>query len=62
MKRKPIQWIYQVRALAIIAVVICHQQWILHTSEKVQLLTLFSVTTLIFLMGITEAFWLKKSN
>ncbi len=53
-------WIYQVRGLAIIAVVICHQQYILHTSELVQLLTLYSVTTLVFLMGYTASLSYKK--
>lgn len=54
------KWLYQIRALAIIAVVICHQQGILHSSEYIQLLTLYSVTTLIFLMGYTSALSLKK--
>lgn len=42
------EWIYQIRGLAIIAVVICHQQGILHDTEVLQLFTLFSVTTLVF--------------
>ena len=53
-------WIYQTRGLAVIAVVVCHQQWILHKSEVIQLLSLYSVTTLIFLMGVTKAFSLKS--
>lgn len=53
-------WIYQIRGLAIIAVVVCHQQYILHESETVQMLSLYSVTTLIFLLGITKAISLKK--
>lgn len=53
-------WIYQVRGLAIIAVVVCHQQYILHDSEYVQMLTLYSVTTLIFLMGYTSSLSYKK--
>lgn len=53
-------WIYQIRGLAIIAVVVCHQQHILHESEVVQLLTLYSVTTLVFLMGYTAVLSYKK--
>lgn len=52
-------WIYQIRGLAIIAVVVCHQQWLLHDSEIIQMFTLYSVTTLIFLMGVTKAISLK---
>ena len=59
---KKISWIYYARALAIVAVVVCHQQNILHTSEVVQGITLFSVTTLIFLMGVTEAFSLNRTT
>lgn len=54
------KWIYQIRGIAIIAVVVCHQQWILHKSEVIQLLSLYSVTTLIFLMGVTKAISLKN--
>lgn len=54
------EWIYQIRGLAIIAVVVCHQQGILHDSEFIQLLTLYSVTTLVFLMGVTKAISLKR--
>ena len=53
MKRQ--NWIYQIRGLAIIAVVICHQQHLLHESEIIQLFSLYSVTTLIFLMGVTKS-------
>lgn len=53
-------WIYQVRGLAIIAVVVCHQLGILHDTENIQLLTLYSVTTLVFLMGVTKALSLEK--
>lgn len=59
---KYVDWIYQIRGLAIVAVVICHQQGLLHTSEEIQCLTLYSVTTLIFLMGCTEALWLNKGQ
>lgn len=57
---KRIFWIDVLRGLAVIAVVICHQQGLLHTSEYVQFFTLFSVTSLIFAMGITKGFSLKK--
>lgn len=57
---KKVAWLYQLRAIAIFAVVVCHQQKVLHTSETIQMITLYSVTTLIFLMGITQAFSLKK--
>lgn len=57
---KYIDWIYQIRGLTIVAVVLCHQQGLLHTSEEIQCLTLYSVSTLIFLMGCTEALWLNK--
>lgn len=53
-------WIYQIRGLAIIAVVLCHQQGILHKTDILQMLSLYSVTTLIFLMGVTKAFSLKS--
>ena len=53
-------WIYQVRGLAIIAVVLCHQQGILHKTEILQMLSLYSVTTLIFLLGVTKAYSLKS--
>lgn len=56
------EWIYQIRAIAIIAVVVCHQQYILHRSEVIQLITLYSVTTLIFLMGVTKFYSLNKSG
>lgn len=55
-------WIYQLRGLAILAVVVCHQQYILHTSETVQMLTLYSVTTLVFLMGYTNSLSYKKNK
>ncbi len=48
------------RGMAIIAVVICHMQWLTHESEHVQAFTLFSTTTLIFAMGITKGMSLKK--
>ncbi|MBE5853085.1 MAG: hypothetical protein E7299_09120 [Lachnospiraceae bacterium] len=57
---RKIPWIYQIRGLAIIAVVVCHQQFVLHTSEAIQLLTLYSVTTLIFMMGVTASISLKN--
>lgn len=47
-------WIYELRALGIIAVVVCHQYNLLHTSDLVQCLSLYSVTSLIFLMGVTK--------
>lgn len=53
-------WISYLRGIAIIAVVICHQQGILHTSEYIQMLTLYSVTTFVFLMGYTNALSQKK--
>lgn len=58
MKRQ--NWIYQIRGLAIIAVVICHQQHLLHESEIIQLFSLYSVTALIFLMGVTKSISLKS--
>ena len=54
-------WIYQIRGLAIIAVVIWHQQGILHNTEVLQGFTLYSVTTLVFLMGVTKALSMKKN-
>lgn len=47
-------WLDYMRGFAIIAVVVCHQQYILHSSEYVQFATLYSVTSLIFLMGVTK--------
>ena len=55
-----LNWIYYVRALAVFAVVVCHQQGILHYSEFVQLLTLFSVPVLVVMMGITSSIWYGK--
>lgn len=59
MKKK---WIYQIRALAILAVVVCHQQSVLHNTEVVQAITLYSVTTLIFLMGLTKSYSLINAR
>lgn len=56
------KWIYDVRALAIVAVVVCHQQTLLHMSEWIQFATLYSVTLLIYLAGVTNALWIKKSQ
>lgn len=55
------QWIYQIRGIAIIAAVVEHQMGVLHTSETIQLLTLFCVTTLIYLMGVTKSFSIEKA-
>lgn len=52
--------IYEIRGIAVIAAVVSRQQWILHESEAVQLLSLYSVTTPIFLMGVTKALSLKS--
>lgn len=57
---KRIFWMDVLRGGAILAVVICHQKDILHSSEYIQCLTLYSVTSLIFLMGITKGLALKK--
>lgn len=48
------------RGLGIFAVVVCHQQGLLHNSEYVQCVSLYSVTSLIFLMGITKGMSLNK--
>ena len=56
------RWLWQIRGLAIIAVVVCHQQGFLHTSDLIQILTLYSVTTLVFLMGYTSALSIKRKN
>ena len=58
--RKRVKWVDFVRGMGIIAVVVCHQQNILHVSEIIQLLTLYSVTSLVFCMGVTKGFSLKK--
>ncbi len=55
-------WLYQTRALAIMAVVVFHQIGILHESQWVQSTCIFHVTALVFLMGITSSFWLKSKN
>lgn len=54
------QWIYVVRGLAIIAVVVCHQQYFLHSTEWLQMFSLYSVTSFIFCMGLTK--WLSVSK
>lgn len=59
---KHIEWLYQIRGLAIVAVVVCHQQGLLHSSEEIQCLTLYSVTTLVFLMGCTRSLWFNKGG
>lgn len=56
-----VNWIDALRGLAIIAVVACHQQGILHSSEVVQYCTLYSVTILIFAMGITKGMALNRA-
>ena len=53
-------WLYQIRGIAIIAIVICHQQFILHTYEWVQFLALYAVTISIFCTDITQMLWLLK--
>ena len=55
-------WIYCIRGLAIIAVVVCHQQGVLHESEYIQLVSLYSVTTLVFLMGLTKALSIRSHS
>ena len=55
-----VKWIDNMRGMAIIAVVVCHQMNFLHSSETVQCLTLYSVTSLIFLMGLTKGFSLSR--
>jgi len=57
---KKYSWLYQIRGMAMIAVVVCHQQYLLHSSEWIQLLTLYSVTVLIFCAGITRSISLKR--
>lgn len=52
--KKRIFWIDLVRGMGIIAVVICHQQGLLHQSERLQCFTLYSVTSLVFAMGFTK--------
>ncbi len=59
---KKYNWIYQMRGMAIIAVVICYQQHLLHESEWIQLLTLYSVTTFIFCAGLTKTISYNKSK
>lgn len=54
------EWIYQMRGMAILAVVVCHQQGFLHQSEWIQLFTLYSVSMLILCAGITRAYSLQK--
>lgn len=61
------RWIYFLRGLGIGAVVVCHQQNLLHSSDVIQALTLYSVTSLVFLMGVTktysiQSFILKRRN
>ena len=60
LKNNRIEWLDMIRGLCIIAVVVCHQQGILHTSEYIQFLTLYSVTGLIFAMGFTKGMSLTK--
>lgn len=48
------------RGAAIIAVVVCHQQYILHTSEYIQFISIYSVSALIALAGITRYISLSK--
>lgn len=48
------------RGAAIIAVVVCHQQYILHTSENLQFISIYSVSALIALAGITRYISLSK--
>lgn len=54
------KWIYQMRGMAILGVVVCHQQGFLHQSEWIQLFTLYSVSMLILCAGITRAYSLQK--
>lgn len=54
------KWIYFIRGLAIVAVVVEHHQGRVHESEWVQLLTLFCVTAFIFCAGTTQAMSIQK--
>lgn len=56
------QWIYIVRGFAIIAVVVCHQQFFLHSTEWLQMFSLYSVTAFVFCMGLTKWISLEKRN
>lgn len=60
MEKDRVIWIDVMRGLAIFAVVVCHQQGLLHRSEVIQCATLYSVSSLIFLMGITKGMSLEK--
>ena len=60
MKNERIVWLDLLRGVCIIAVVVCHQQGSLHSSEVVQYLTLYSVTGFIFAMGFTKGLSLQS--
>lgn len=56
------EWIYMIRGMAIIAVVVCHQLHFLHYTEYLQMFSLYSVTTFIFCMGVTKWLSLEKAH
>lgn len=56
------EWIYMIRGMAIIAVVVCHQLHFLHDTEYLQMFSMYSVTTFIFCMGVTKWLSLKKAH
>jgi hypothetical protein len=58
--KSKIRWIYEIRGLAILGVVICHMQGRTHQSEWVQFLTIYSVPVFIFLMGYTRTISLNR--
>jgi len=60
-KKQRVEQFDQIRGLAIIAVVVSHQLYVLHTSEMVQCISLYSVTSLIFLMGVTKSFSVRSA-
>lgn len=48
-------WIYLMRGMAIIGVVVCHQLHYLHDTEYIQMFSLYSVPIFVLCMGITKA-------
>lgn len=56
------EWLYNIRGMAIMAVVVCHQQHFLHDAEWIQMISLYSVSTFIFCMGLTKGVVLKKNR
>lgn len=56
-------WIYQIRGMAIVAVILDHMRGVLYSSENIfHPLSFYAVSIFIFLMGITQVFSIQRAR